>query len=488
MPPISFNNISDVRVPFIAVEFDNTKAQQGPAIQPFQTLILGQKLSGGSQAELTPITVSSEAQARTLFGAGSMLQWMVKKYLENDLVTEIVAIAVDDLLAGVKATATLTVTGPATADGTIALYIGGKVVNVAVLSGDVQNAIAAAINTAINADTDLQVTSTVLNNVVTVSAKHKGLVGNEIDIRLNYYDEEATPAGVSIAIVAMAGGTGNPDITNLLAAIPEEQYNTIVNPWTDSSNLGKLETELAARFGPMLAIDGVAIATKFGTLGSLQSLGNGRNSPHSCISGPAKSAPNTPWEWSAARAGQVAKSAQIDPARPFQTLPIIGVLAPKQSDLFLLSERNTLLFDGIATDKVVAGQPQIERLVTTYQVNAAAQADTSYLDAETLYTLSYLRYSFRARMALKFPRHKLADDGTRFGPGQVVVTPSVAKAEAISLFGDWELAGLVENADQFARDIIVERNASNPNRLDFLLPPDLINQLRNVAAQIQFLL
>ncbi len=486
--PISFNNISDVRVPFIAVEFDNTRAQQGPAIQPFKTLIMGQRRSAGTQAELVPVTVTSEAQARTLFGAGSMLQWMVKKYLENDLVTEIVCIAIDDLLAGVLATGTLTVTGPATADGTLSIYIGGKVVNVGVLTGDVQNAIAAAINAAINADTDLQVTSAVATNVVTVSAKHKGLVGNEIDMRLNYFDEESTPAGVSVAIAAMSGGTGNPDIATLLAAIPEEQFNTLVNPWTDTSNLGKIEVELASRFGPMVALDGVAIATKFAALGTLSTLGNGRNSPHSCISGPAKSAPNTPWEWSAARAGQVAKSAQIDPARPFQTLPIIGVLAPKTDEQFILSERNTLLFDGIATDKVVAGQPQIERLVTTYQVNAAAQADASYLDAETLYTLSYLRYSFRARMALKYPRHKLANDGTRFGPGQAVITPSIAKAEAVSLFGDWEFAGLVENAAQFARDMIVERNASNPNRLDFLLPPDLINQLRNIGAQIQFIL
>jgi phage tail sheath gpL-like len=91
-------------------------------------------------------------------------------------------------------------------------------------------------------------------------------------------------------------------------------------------------------------------------------------------------------------------------------------------------------------------------------------------------------------MQSKFSRHKLANDGTRFGPGQKVLTPKGGKSEAVALFAEWETAGLVEGIDQFKRDIIVERNASVPTRLDFLLPPDLINQLRVIGASVQFLL
>jgi len=32
----------------------------------------------------------------------------------------------------------------------------------------------------------------------------------------------------------------------------------------------------------------------------------------------------------------------------------------------------------------------------------------------------------------KYPRHKLAPDGTRFGPGQAILTPTAAKAELVS--------------------------------------------------------
>lgn len=162
-------------------------------------------------------------------------------------------------------------------------------------------------------------------------------------------------------------------------------------------------------------------------------------------------------------------------------------MGPAEADLFTLTERNLDLYDGIATSKVAAGGVvQIERLITTYKTNAAGGVDTAYLDATSVLTLMYLRYSFRQRILARYPRHKLASDGTRFGAGQAVITPKIAKAEAIGWFREMEEKGLVEGFDQFKRDLVVERNASDVNRLDFLLPPDLINSLMVTAASIQF--
>jgi phage tail sheath gpL-like len=101
-------------------------------------------------------------------------------------------------------------------------------------------------------------------------------------------------------------------------------------------------------------------------------------------------------------------------------------------------------------------------------------------------TLLYLRFTFRNRLLGRYPRHKLASDGTRFGAGQAVITPKIGKAEAVAWFRDMEELGLVENFDQFKTDLVVERNVADPNRLDFLLPPDLINGFIVGAANIQF--
>ncbi|MDP1534171.1 MAG: phage tail sheath C-terminal domain-containing protein, partial [Rubrivivax sp.] len=230
--------------------------------------------------------------------------------------------------------------------------------------------------------------------------------------------------------------------------------------------------------------EGHAFAAASGTHGTIGTLGDSRNSPHLTIMGAGKS-PTPPWEW-AAVVGAV-DAFEPDPARPRQTLWLPGILPAAEADRYTRDERNLHLFDGIATHLVDAGgRVLIERLITTYKTNAFGVPDISYLDVETMRTLAYLRFSVRARIALKFPRHKLANDGTRFGPGQAIVTPLTIRAELLALFRQWEEAGLAEGFEQFKTDLIVERNGSDPNRVDAIIPPDVINQFRVFAGQVQF--
>jgi phage tail sheath gpL-like len=135
---------------------------------------------------------------------------------------------------------------------------------------------------------------------------------------------------------------------------------------------------------------------------------------------------------------------------------------------------------------VSGGVVRIERAITTYQKNAWNQADPSYLDSETMHQLAAIIRRLRSVITTKYPRHKLADDGTSFGAGAAIVTPSVIRGELASEYAAMEDEGLVENAKAFADNLIVERNADDPNRLDVLFPPDLVNQLRVFAVLAQF--
>jgi phage tail sheath gpL-like len=145
--------------------------------------------------------------------------------------------------------------------------------------------------------------------------------------------------------------------------------------------------------------------------------------------------------------------------------------------------------NGISTVAISAtGEVTIQRLITTYKTNATGTPDTSYLDVNTLLTLSYIRYDFRNSLALKFPRHKLANDSDRIAPGQAVITPKVGKAHAITKFREWETLALVEDFDQFKAELVVERNPQNPNRLDFLLPVNLVNQFLQAGVKLGFIL
>jgi phage tail sheath gpL-like len=250
--------------------------------------------------------------------------------------------------------------------------------------------------------------------------------------------------------------------------------------------LTALEVELADRWGAMRAQEGMAFAALSATLGQLALLGSARNSPYLSLIGSRRS-PTPPWEWAAAYGAVVGFNAAIDPARPFQTLELPGVLPPGREIRFSRSERELLLRDGISTFVVdTAGKVVIDRAITTYQVNAFGIEDIAFLDVNTPLTLAYLRAAVRSRIALKFPRHKLASDGARYGAGQAIVTPKIIRAELIALFRELEEAGLVEDLDQFVGDLLVERDETAPDRVNALIPPNIVNQFRVFAGRVEF--
>jgi len=487
---IGFNEVpANLRVPFVYAEFDNANAVSGPQLQPYKVFMIGSRLAAGTKAAGSVDLVSSYEQAKTYYGAGSMLADMVDAFKKSNTINELYCVSFDDAGAGVAATGSFTIGGAPTAAGTLKLYIAGKVASVAVAVTDTAANIAANLQAVIAADSEFLVSAAInaTPEQIDLTAKNKGEVGNDIDIRFNFYSTDATPAGVTTVIVAMSGGATNPDASGVFALLDDTQYIQMVSPYLDSANIAAYEAELLDRFGPLKQNDGYCHYAAKGTLSELNTIGDARNSQFSIIH--RASGPSMPYRFAAGICGKVAASAQIDPARPFQTLTVPGVLPESESEKLTFEERNTLLFHGISTNKVLdGGLVAIERIITTYKTNAAGADDISYLDLNTLLTLSYLRYDFRNTFLRKYPRHKLASDGARYGAGQPIMTPKVAKAEAINIFKGWELLGLVEGIDQFKSDLIIERNISDPSRLDIMLPPDLVNQLRVVGVKIGFLL
>ncbi len=489
---VSFNGIPvSIRVPGTYVEIDSSRAVRGLSAWPAKVLIVGQRLTAGTAAAGVPVRVTSAEQARTLFGRASMLAQMCAAWFRANTVTETWALPINEPSGGVTASAVLAVGGTATAAGTISLLIHGRRVDVAVASGTAAAAVATAIGAAINANLDLLVTAAVATTNVTVTARARGLEGNAIDIRHSAGANEALPAGITLTTPAMAGGTLAPtaDLGTALDALGDVWFTDIISNWSDVGVLAALESRLSSQFGPMQMRDCHAwVARPEATFSALATYGAARNSPHVSIMG-YRNSPTPPWEWASVLGAVCIPALAIDPARPVQTLALPGLIAPVAASRFTWSERDLLLRDGISTFRVDdGGNVLIERVVTTYQTSPAGAEDISYLDVETMKTLAFLRYDLRQMIALRYPRHKLADDGTNFARGQAVATPGLIRAEIVARAIQWESAGLVEGIEGFKRDIIVVRSATDPNRVDALLPPDIVNQLRVVAAQIQFLL
>lgn len=485
---ITFDSIPNtLRVPFVAAEFDASQAQQGPALLAYRGLMIGQKLSTGTAAANSLSRATSAEQVIALAGRGSMLHRQALAWFASNRSTELWIGALADDGAAVAASGTIVVSGTATASGTIVLYLGGERVTVGVASGTAAAAIAAAINAAINAKLDLPVTSTVSTSTVTVLQRNKGAAGNTYDMRHSHRDGEALPAGITLAITAMASGATNPVLDDLIAAMGDIWFQVWTHPYTDATSLLAIEAELADRFGPMRLIDGIAITSASGSFSTLTTLGTGRNSRHSVIVAQPGASPLTPpMEFAAEAAALVAYYGAAAPARPFTTLAMSRALPTREDDRWSFDERNLLLYAGIATTAALVETVQLERIITTYRIGPSGAEDTSYLDVNTLLTLLYLRYSWRARIRNRYSRHSLGNDNTQFGSGQFVMTPRLGKAEALAWFSEMQGLALVEGLDQFKRDLVVERSTVDPNRLDLLLPPDLINQLLVTATKFQF--
>ena len=485
---ISFSQIpSNQKVPLFYAEFDNSNASTSGS-GSLEALLIGQKLPTGTKPALEAVTVTSVSNAKTYFGAGSMLARMAEKYLQNNSSNRLVCVALDDLGAGVAATSKLTIAGTATAAGILVVYTGGRKYSYGVAATDTAASIATGLAAMINADQERAVDAVAAADDVDLTARNAGVVGNSLALEVNFFDGDELPEGITTTVTPFANGAGNPDVAEVFTVIGEDQYVLVSSPYRDTANLISMETELTSRFGAVRQNDGYAVYAAKDSLSGLSTLGDSRNSQFTTIVG-YQGGLNDEAEVSAATVGTIIGPAQNDPARPFQTLVMSGIVAPKKVDQFTVSEKQILLCDGIATTRVSpGGDVQVERLVTTFKENAFGSPDNSYMDLNTPLTLSLLRREVRALTESRYPRHKLGNDGENFAAGQAIITPNTYRSELVVLAVSWVRRGLIENIEAFKEGLIVERNEQDPNRLDVCMPPDLVNQLRVVGMKIAFLL
>ncbi|MGN5227096.1 phage tail sheath subtilisin-like domain-containing protein [Aeromonas dhakensis] len=355
---------NDVRVPLVYIEIDNSQALSGNIAQDQNVLLFGQMIESGTGAGTAdPETVVeipvSESAIDALFGQGSMMALAAKRYRKANSYTRTFAIASGNLTAGASASGSYIFGGPATQAGTVYLLIAGQSVQVGVIAADTAASIATKAAAAINANKNLPVTAAVDGTDtarVNVTAKWKGLTGNDIDLRYNYYAGEQLPPGVTITYTGMANGSGAPDMAALIAAMPDEWYNHIMTPFNDTASLNTLRDELLTRWGPLKMSEAIAYTAFRGTYGETITFGEGRNDFLLSCMGTSKS-PSPSWEFAASYCGIAAYHLAQDPARPLQTLVLPGILAPAKADRFpALPERNNLLKSGIATYQVQPGE------------------------------------------------------------------------------------------------------------------------------------
>jgi len=496
---IPFANVpNDVRVPLFYAEVDNSLANSATAIQ--RTLIIGQMTSKGIATPEIPQVCGGIGDAQAKYGINSQLAAMVAAYRKNDDFGEVWCLPLLDPVDAPSASALITITGVPTKNGVISLYIGGGgywgdgtgLYQIPVTTFSTESSIANSIIKLISADLKAPVTATLESNgAVRLTAVHAGAIGNEIDVRLNYLDTlggQSTPEGIALNVQKLSGGVSNPSL-DALSNLGDTTFDFIVCPYVDTASLNALDTFLGMQTGRWSwsqQLYGNYFAVNSGTFGDQTTLGATRNSPFGSILGVYDS-PTPSWIIVAQLVGSIVQSLKNDPGRPLQTLPIAGMFAPQTANRYQLTERNTLLYNGISTFSVGDdGLCRVEAIITTYQKNSFGSPDNSFLKIETMYLLAYILRYMKTRITSKYSRMKLAANGTRFAQGSAIVTPNIIRADVIAAYQELEFNGYVQNSDAFSKAVIVEQNLENPNRIDVLWPGTLINQLNVFALLAQF--
>jgi phage tail sheath gpL-like len=476
----SFNNIfTNTRLPGFQGELDPSQANSGQ--QAWRLLVVGQRLAAGTAPALDPRRITTVAEAETYFGRGSMLANMLVTVVANNPGNSVYAIALDDLpggSGGVAATGNILFTGTASHTGRLVASIGGREVSAGMIAGDAAATIVTQLVAAINAATDLPVSAApnATPEQIDFTAKNAGECGNAItvQIRMEASSLVTSPTMSNDGRITLTGGTGNPDITDVLDVMGSDWYRWIVMPYTDATNMTALETEMDRRFLPAQQIGGRAFCAFRGTYATAAAFGDSRNNPHVTCMGTGMS-DTPPWIWASAIATVCSNSLANDPTRQMRSLKVINVKPPAVVDRFIDTQRDLLLFDGISTYAVGSDDSiYIEAMITMYQENPQGLPDDSLLYLNTIEWYEMYRYQQRILFA-PYARDKLAEDSPNLPKGQPIMTPKKAKG----LLADWYAnfmcgtLGWCETPESYNPEVV-----KNGNRLEIIDNPNPVENNR----------
>lgn len=465
-------------VPFVASKIDFSRAIRGLRGMPRRLLLIGHKLAAGTAAVDTILTVTTEVDAITLFGEGSLMLSMWRAAKANaDLGLPIDVICIAEGAAAVKASSIVVVGGAPTAAGELMLYIGSQRISFGVLTTDTPTTIAAKLAAAINAVAKLPVTAAtnVTAGQVVVTAKWGGPTGNDISLTTQYYQDDKLPVGLTLAIPAMAGGAVSPDVTPVITKMAGYRATEIVNPFTDSTNMGLLETELATRWLANNMQDGMVVNAYRGTEAAIGTLLNTRNSPHVHSITTTKDLTH-PWDTAAMAGAAIESSAAIDPALPQTGIVLFGYVGPRQGDDFTIDQKNNLLVAGGSPLQIAQdGTGALLRMVTNYTQTASGAADRSMAELCWIKTMSYYRWFRVTEFMIKYTGFKIAQYITDPIPGQKIMTKELGEEIMLGLYKLFMDTGLCQNMPYYQDTLVVEVDGPN-GKLKILDEPVIVTQ------------
>lgn len=482
-----------------------------------RVLLVGQMLSGTATAgAVSADCPDSETEINALFGAKSHIAMLARAFKAINKATALDILPLADNGSGTAASATITAaTGTASADATIEVWAVHKDkyrVTVDIASGDDQDDIALAIDTALSAaETNWPFTTTSSTNVVTITAGNKGTLYNGSPVGI-----EGTIPGVALTLTAFASGATDPTtIATALSAVGNTRYQTVGWPWKWSNS--SLKTFLGDRFNDAYRVmDGVGVQAKIDTYANLNG-GPSENSQSIVIIADnliAKSdrkgssvmahADLMTATFCAIRSLRLTQDASLTDilttvsskdqfggsalsSLPYHNTRMPNLPVPLPEDELTLAQLADLTDDGYTTlgansayNAVILGQA-----VTTYKTTAAGDADTSFKYLNRVDTSSAIREYYVVNLKAKYAQ-------TRLTEGELLAGRDMANQASIisfckRLYQDLAELAIVEAGataeKDFVQNLLVEVSVS-AGSVTINMAPLQVGQIRTILGTV----
>lgn len=470
-------------VPGTYNKFDPSNAIRKPREMPRSLCLFGQIENPMFNPGLfnTRIAITSEADAKGLFGQGSMLNHMWVAAKKNaGLGLRIYCVPLQDDPTATANVRTITVIANAGhGEGELALYIAGTRIGVGVVTADTDISIAAKLFGKINKDNNLPVTATLAGAVITLTAKFKGPLGGLIDLRQLHYSDDRLVAGVGLAIASVTGGAVNPNLTAAITNMRNVRDTEWVMPYTDSASMTMVEAELLRRWSHEVQTDVQCIVAMRGSEAGHTTWLNTRNSPlvHSIHTTQDLT---SPWVTAAIVGAVIESMAMLNPCTPHTGAALVGYVAAQQKNHFEAESINNIMLEGGSSITVAEdGTAVLMRMVTNYTTHNTGAYDTSMRELTWIKDLSWFRWYRNAEFNIKSQGFLLGEYAETI-PGQKIMTYQVAEDMLLGIYDGAIGIARMQNRDWYQKSLVLQIDGAQ-GRLKVKDQPVLMNALYQTA-------
>lgn len=479
---------------------------QGPssgATASYNAILIGGKLSTGSASNAvvygpdTAVAMSSENDAIALFGAGSELHRMVRRFLAVNTSTPLYAIAVADGGSATAATGTIVVANAATGAATLRVYVSDDFVDVGIASGDSAITIAGNVVAAVNSKTYWGVTASNSGTAtVTLTAKQVGLRGNFINYQAQLKPSNITTTVTATSTTLLSGGTVSDDNTTALGVIAPYRYYYIVSAAEDATQLGRVKAQVASQALPTNGIRQRYFGgSSAASVSTANTIATGLNDPRGCLTWqqssdwvPAELACNTAAVVALVESDFSAASLNYDSfGGNANTSALWNVKAPRSGLAPTKLQQVSALNNGVTPIAASSsGSSYLVKLITSYSLNGSTP-DYRVRDFHKVSVCDHYTDDLLAQgAALLRGKTVAADPAQNEAPPPGAITPSALKTIINRKTRDYFEAGLLKQVAQIIANTQVQYDQVNaPNRLSALIPLEPIDILDQVAFSVQ---